>query len=374
MQQEGCGEEHPSQRRGRCCWGQRLWDSVLHQLLCWAMVPGCWGCPRQGWVTSMAAPPWDRRLSEDSGKHLSHVMISPTVREWSRYGISREVSAPPSQPDGSRGGLPGVEEATPELRSSIQQFQQETETGQPQGEMKVSAPEPQQEEPQACQERQQQQLEPAEVQALMKDLQLHLNICRGIKCEQCVQPQNNKHQDMHATADAKEELQRSQEQLQALRKQLRAQEEKSQGLQHSLTQLQEEHKAIQAREQKSLRQLSRAKEAIQDLQREAVSKRNYMAELLQQVHSLQESLQKATSQAQHWQQLYHDSKRDLALREEELLMCKVEMAFLQEELSKATRQPNEHGGHKMSIARTQDKHHEDTRSITVVSRFYRATS
>ncbi|XP_053934410.1 adenylate cyclase, terminal-differentiation specific-like isoform X2 [Cuculus canorus] len=311
MQQEGCGEEHPSQRRGRCCWGQRLWDSVLHQLLCWATVPGCWGCPRQGWVTSMAAPPWDRRLSEDSGKHLSHVMISPTVREWSRYGISREVSAPPSQPDGSRGGLPGVEEATPELRSSIQQFQQETETGQPQGEMEVSAPEPQQEEPQACQERQQQQLEPAEVQALMKDLQLHLNICRGIKCEQCVQPQNNKHQDMHATADAKEELQRSQEQLQALRK---------------------------------------------------------------QVHSLQESLQKATSQAQHWQQLYHDSKRDLALREEELLMCKVEMAFLQEELSKATRQPNEHEEHKMSIARTQDEHHEDTRSITVVSRFYRATS
>ncbi|XP_068549882.1 polyamine-modulated factor 1-binding protein 1 [Anas acuta] len=195
---------------------------------------------------------------------------------------------------------------------------------------------------------------------------------------------------MHATARAKEKLQRSQEQLHALREQLRVQEDQSQGLQRSLAQLQEELGATRAREQQGLQQLSGAKETIQHLQQEVASSRKHEAELLRQVqdmatlqaelaqaqqkkakqeekiaaykeqmqqlhlelrklqeaqeqskqqaHSLQQRLQELSSQAQHWQQLHQDSQQALALREEELVVYKVEMAFLKEELSKAMEQ------------------------------------
>ncbi|XP_035192549.1 polyamine-modulated factor 1-binding protein 1 [Oxyura jamaicensis] len=172
--------------------------------------------------------------------------------------------------------------------------------------------------------------------------------------------------------------------------QLRVRENRSQGLQHSLAQLQEELRATQAREQQSLQQLSGAKETIQDLQQEVASSRKHEAELLQLVqdvatlqaeltqaqqkkakqeekiaaykeqmqqlhlelrklqeaqeqskqeaHSLQQRLHELSSQAQHWQQLYQDSQQALALQEEELVVCKVELAFLKEELSKAMEQ------------------------------------
>ncbi|XP_040427617.1 polyamine-modulated factor 1-binding protein 1 isoform X1 [Cygnus olor] len=197
-------------------------------------------------------------------------------------------------------------------------------------------------------------------------------------------------QHMHATARAKEKLQKSQEQLHALREQLRVREDQSQGLQHGLAQLQEELGATRAREQRSLQQLSGAKETIRDLQQVVASSRKHKAELLQQVqdvatlqaelaqaqqkkakqeekiaaykeqmqqlhlelrklqeaqeqskqkaHCLQQRLQELSSQAQRWQQLHQDSQQALALREEELVVCKVELAFLKEELSKAMEQ------------------------------------
>lgn len=57
-------------------------------------------------------------------------MILPTVREWPKFGTSGEIPAPQDQPEGSCRGLPGAKETTPELSSSIQQLQQETEAGQ----------------------------------------------------------------------------------------------------------------------------------------------------------------------------------------------------------------------------------------------------
>lgn len=62
-------------------------------------------------------------------------------------------------------------------------------------------------------------------------------------------------------------------------------EDRSQGLEHSLAQLQEELGATRAREQRSLQQLSEAKETIQDLQQVVASSRKHEAELLQQVRA-----------------------------------------------------------------------------------------
>lgn len=67
--------------------------------------------------------------------------------------------------------------------------------------------------------------------------------------------------------------------------QLRVREDRSQGLQRSLAQLQEELGATQAREQQGLQQLSGAKETIQDLQQEVASSRKHEAELLRQVRA-----------------------------------------------------------------------------------------
>lgn len=58
-------------------------------------------------------------------------MVLPTVREWPKFGTSEEVPAPQDQPEGSCRGLPGAKETKPELTSSIQQLQQETEAWQP---------------------------------------------------------------------------------------------------------------------------------------------------------------------------------------------------------------------------------------------------
>lgn len=58
-------------------------------------------------------------------------MVLPTAREWPKFGTSREVPAPQDQPEASCRDLPGPKETTPELTSSIQQLQQETDAWQP---------------------------------------------------------------------------------------------------------------------------------------------------------------------------------------------------------------------------------------------------
>uniref|UniRef100_A0A8B9BF15 Polyamine-modulated factor 1-binding protein 1 n=1 Tax=Anser brachyrhynchus TaxID=132585 RepID=A0A8B9BF15_9AVES len=229
-------------------------------------------------------------------------------------------------------------------------------------------------------------------------------------------------QHMHATARAKEKLQKSQEQLHALREQLRVREDRSQGLEHSLAQLQEELGATRAREQRSLQQLSEAKETIQDLQQVVASSRKHEAELLQQVqdvatlqaelaqaqqkkakqeekiaaykeqmqqlhlelrnlqeaqeqskqkaHSLQQRLQELSSQAQRWQQLHQDSQQALALREEELVVCKVELAFLKEELSKAMEQVvTLHTSHTLGWSNSSRPHQERELVLVNISQY-----
>lgn len=63
-------------------------------------------------------------------------------------------------------------------------------------------PEPQQGEPQACQDTEQQELEPAHVLASLQALQLDLDFCRGRNCKRLVQLQQQecvveqKHQDL----------------------------------------------------------------------------------------------------------------------------------------------------------------------------------
>ncbi|KAK2545594.1 Pmfbp1 [Columba livia] len=291
------------------------------------------------------------------------------------------------------------------------------------GQRQASAPEPQRGQPQAHEDIPQQELEPAQVLASIQALQLDLDFCRGTNRERLVQLQQQecaveqKHQDLiflmqqyltlmdkdqkdeavqtevtsyvatHSHSNSSCEILREHREL---LQQLGAQEEQSQGLRHSLAQLQEELGAAQAQEQQSLQQLSRAKETIQDLQQEVASKRKHLAELVQQVQdmatlqaelaraqqekakqeekianyeeqrqqlhwelrklqgsqeqskqeaqSLRERLQELSSQAQHWQQLHQDSEQALAAREEELVVCKVELAFLKEELSKAMEQ------------------------------------
>ncbi|CAM9428603.1 unnamed protein product [Bubo scandiacus] len=365
-----------------------------------------------------------------SRKGLSHVVVPLAVREWPKCGTSREVPAPLSQPEGPCGGPPGAEEATPEPSSLSQQLQPEVETWQPQGQRQVPVPEPQRGEPAARRDTQQQKLEPAQALASVQALQLDLDFCRCMNRERLVQLQQQeraveqKHQDFiflmqqyqavigkrcsspqdqkdevvqtevtssvaaHSRSDSSYDIPR--EARTELLMQLGAQEEQSQGLRHSMAQLQQELGATQAREQRRLQQLSGATETIQDLQQEAASTRKRLAELLQEVQdmatlqaelaqaqqekakqeekaaaykeerrqllwelrelqecqeqskqeaqALQERLRELSSRAQHWQQLHHASERALATREKELVVCKLELSFLKEELSKATEQ------------------------------------
>nr|XP_021146431.1 polyamine-modulated factor 1-binding protein 1 isoform X3 [Columba livia] len=123
-------------------------------------------------------------------------------RECPKCGTSREVPAALGQPEGPCGGLPGGEEATPELSSPTQQLHQETETRQPVGQRQASAPEPQRGQPQAHEDIPQQELEPAQVLASIQALQLDLDFCRGTNRERLVQLQQQecaveqKHQDL----------------------------------------------------------------------------------------------------------------------------------------------------------------------------------
>ncbi|XP_048173043.1 uncharacterized protein LOC125332320 [Corvus hawaiiensis] len=118
-------------------------------------------------------------------------MVLPTVREWPKFSTSGKVPSLQGQPEGSCRGLPGAKETTPELTSSIQQLQQETEALQPKG-AGATLPlvlEPQYGEPRACQDTQQQDLDPTQVLATIQALQLDLDFCRGTNHKRLVQLQ-----------------------------------------------------------------------------------------------------------------------------------------------------------------------------------------
>ncbi|KAM6380686.1 polyamine-modulated factor 1-binding protein 1 isoform 1-T1 [Pluvialis apricaria] len=105
--------------------------------------------------------------------------------------------------------------------------------------------------------------------------------------------------------------------------QLRAQEEQSQGLRHSLARLQEELGATCIQKQQSLQQLSEAKETIQDLHQEVACNRKHLAELLQQVQDM------ATLQAELAQ-----AKQEKAKQEEKIGAYEEQRKQLQWELRK----------------------------------------
>ncbi|XP_064884328.1 polyamine-modulated factor 1-binding protein 1 isoform X3 [Columba livia] len=206
---------------GTCCWRRRhgpawfCWAApgaqAWHLPLalggpavgsCSANTTGQWCCPRRGWGMSPAAPSLGLGLSGAGGKGPSHIVVPLAERECPKCGTSREVPAALGQPEGPCGGLPGGEEAAPELSSPTQQLRQETETRQPVGQRQASAPEPQRGQPQAHEDIPQQELEPAQVLASIQALQLDLDFCRGTNRERLVQLQQQecaveqKHQDL----------------------------------------------------------------------------------------------------------------------------------------------------------------------------------
>ncbi|XP_071297065.1 polyamine-modulated factor 1-binding protein 1 isoform X1 [Agelaius tricolor] len=131
--------------------------------------------------------------------------------------------------------------------------------------------EPQQEEPRAWQDTQQEDLDTAEVLTTIQALQLDLDFCRGTNHKQLVQVQEQE----CAVEQEHQDLVILMQQFQALMGKLEAQKQ-SQGLQYSPARLQEQLGATQAQEQQSLHQLSRTNEAIQGLHRK-------VAELQQQL-------------------------------------------------------------------------------------------
>lgn len=135
---------------GTCCWRRRhgpawfCWAApgaqARHLPLalagpamgsCSANTTGQWCCPRRGWGMSPAAPSLGLGLSGAGGKGPSHIVVPLAERECPKCGTSREVPAAVGQSEGPCGGLPGGEEAIPELSSPTQQLHQETETRQP---------------------------------------------------------------------------------------------------------------------------------------------------------------------------------------------------------------------------------------------------
>ncbi|XP_053843319.1 polyamine-modulated factor 1-binding protein 1 isoform X1 [Vidua macroura] len=304
-------------------------------------------------------------------------MVLPTVREWPKFGMPWEVPAPQDQPEGSCRDLPGVKETTPELTSSIQQLQQETEAWQPKGQRQALVLEPQHGEPRACQDTQQENLEPAEVLAMIQALQLDLDFCRGTNHKQLVQLQEQEcaveqeHQDlvilmqqlqalMGKVSDAPLHLKDQAVQTEVtsylaahcgfdtshdipqdsreLLKQLGAWEQ-SQGLQYSPAQLQEQLGATQAQEQQSLQQLSRTNEAIQGLHRKVAELQQQLCWQVQDMENLQAELaqarQESTKQAEkiaayktHRQQLHRELRRMQTFKEQ----SKQEAYYLQERL------------------------------------------
>ncbi|XP_014797817.1 PREDICTED: trichohyalin-like [Calidris pugnax] len=157
--------------------------------------------------------------------------------------------------------------------------------------------------------------EQAQSREVAVQVQAELSQCQ--QKQQLSLEQELKH--VHPASHAQEKVQKSLEQLQALREQLRAREEENWSLWCGLAWLQEELRATRSQGQQSEEERQQLRWELRKLQEQ----------------SKQEELSR---QAQHWQQLYQDSQRALAAREEELVLCKVELAFFKEELSKAKKQ------------------------------------
>ncbi|XP_068059415.1 polyamine-modulated factor 1-binding protein 1 isoform X2 [Anomalospiza imberbis] len=304
-------------------------------------------------------------------------MVLPTVREWPKFGTCGEVPALQDQPEGSCRDLPGAKETKPELTSSIQKLQQETEAWQPKGQRQALVLEPQHGEPRACQDTQQENLEPIEVLAMIQALQLDLDFLRGTNHKQLVQLQEQdcaveqEHQDLvilmqqfqalmgkvsdaplhlkyqavqtevtsylaaHSDFDTSHDIPQDSREL---LKQLGAQEQ-SQGLQYSPTRLQEQLGATQAQEQQSLQQLSRTNEAIQGLHRKVAELQQQLCWQVQDMENLQAELaqarQESTKQAEkiadyktHRQQLHRELRKMQTFKEQ----SKQETYSLQERL------------------------------------------
>ncbi|TRZ15445.1 hypothetical protein HGM15179_011692 [Zosterops borbonicus] len=281
------------------------------------------------------------------------------------------------QPEGSCRGLPGAKETTPELTSCIHQLQQETEAWQPKGQRQALVQEPQHGEPRACQDTQQEDLDPAQVLATIQELQLELDFCRGTNHKQLVQLQEQEcaveqeHQDLvilmqqfqalmgkvsdtplhlkdqavqtevtsyftsHSDVDTSHDIPKESREL---LKQLGAQK-LSQGLQHSPAQLQEQLGATQAQEQQSVQQLSQAKEAIQGLHRKVEELQQQLCWQVRDVEDLQEelakTLQESTNQVDkiaayktHKQRLLRKIRKMQSFKEQ----SKQEICSLQERL------------------------------------------
>ncbi|XP_064242294.1 polyamine-modulated factor 1-binding protein 1 isoform X2 [Passer domesticus] len=320
-------------------------------------------------------------------------MVLPTMREWTKFGTSREVPASQDQPEGSCRDLPGAKETTPELTSSIQQLQQETEAWQAKVQRQAQALEPQHGEARACQHTQQEDLDPAEVLATIQALQLDLDFCRGTNHKQLVQLQEQEcaaeqeHQDLvilmqefqallgkvsdaplhlkdqavqtevtsylagHSYFDISHDIpQESRELLKQGRAhstrpaealpslQLGAQEQ-SQGLQYSPARLQEQLAATRAQEQQGLQQLSRTNEAIQGLQRKVAELQQQLCWQVQDMEKLQAELaqarQESTKQAEKiaaYKTQRHQLHRELRRMQTFKEQSKQETYSLQERL------------------------------------------
>ncbi|XP_056356654.1 polyamine-modulated factor 1-binding protein 1 isoform X2 [Oenanthe melanoleuca] len=254
-------------------------------------------------------------------------LLWAAVREWPKYGTSGEVPAPQDQPEGSCRCLP-------ELTSSIQQLQQETQPWQPKDQRQALVLEPQDGEPRACQDTQQEDLDPAQMLAMIEALQLDLDFCRETNHKQLVQLQEQEraveqeHQELviliqqfqallgkisDASLDLKDQAVQTEvtsylaahsdfdtshipPETRELLKQLGAQEQ-SQGLQHSPAQLPEQLGATQAQEQQGLQQLSRDKEAIQGLHQKVAELQQQLCWQVQDMENLQAELDQAQQES-----------------------------------------------------------------------------
>ncbi|XP_014797818.1 PREDICTED: putative uncharacterized protein DDB_G0271606 isoform X1 [Calidris pugnax] len=194
--------------------------------------------------------------------------------------------------------------------------------------------------------------EQAQSREVAVQVQAELSQCQ--QKQQLSLEQELKH--VHPASHAQEKVQKSLEQLQALREQLRAREEENWSLWCGLAWLQEELRATRSQGQQSEEERQQLRWELRKLQEQ----------------SKQEELSR---QAQHWQQLYQDSQRALAAREEELVLCKVELAFFKEELSKAKKQvPHRNGSagwapgtrEGQSLAHRQGRSGEDRRGDSIL--------
>ncbi|KAF4789260.1 polyamine modulated factor 1 binding protein 1 [Turdus rufiventris] len=269
------------------------------------------------------------------------------ILEWELWCLTLKIQ------DNSRflgsGGEP--EKQTPEYK--IKTDIEAAVDGQNRGQRQALVMEPQHGEPRACQDTQQEDLDPDQVLATIQALQLDLDFCRDTNDKQLVQLEEledvveQEHQEvailtqqfqalMDKISDAAVELKDQAVQTEVtylaansdfdtshnipqdtreLLKQLGAQKE-SQGLQHSPAQLPEQLGATQAQEQQGLQQLSRDNEGIQGLhrtvaklQQQVQDMENFQTELAQVQQQNSKQAEKTAAYKTHRQQLHRQRRK-----------------------------------------------------------------